>query len=148
MADLQHLLERLSYHSSLACLSTPQILAFFRLASGLKDDILLTQPAEKSMDEAPLILPPSVVLFLGEATAIPPRYIQKLWKESRFVLWSLPSADQAKLDDEHAFIQYGLHRGISEHLPRTHLNYHLIFIISSICDVSSAYTLCKSGLYR
>lgn len=126
MADLMQVFMRLHDHAVLGSLSTYQLLAFFRLASCLKDDVLLAQPSRAPPTEPPRALPLSVVVFLAEATAIESRHIELLWRETRFILWSLPSADQAALEDEQAFVTYGLPKGISAYL----YYYHLFVLIS------------------
>lgn len=115
MSDLLGLLRRLLVHPSLAHLSTSQLLAFFRLGSCLKNDILLAQSSHAPMTEAPVALPRSVIYFLADSMQINPEDIPLLWEETRFILWDLPSADQAALDDDDAFREHGLHRGLSEY---------------------------------
>lgn len=119
MADLAQALLRLKNHPLLTCLSTCKILAFFRLVIYLKMDILLAQPASVSMSDPPPVLPLSVQVFLADATKIPYSEIAPLWEETRFILWNLPSAEQALLEDEEAFKKYGLPRGISASIQYT-----------------------------
>lgn len=113
MSDLRRALRRLGHHPVLRDLTTSQILAFCRLTSCLKNDILLVQHASIPVDRPPRFLSVSLVHFLAEAMSIHPNLIQVLWEEMRFVLWGLPSSEEALLDDEGAFHTHGEPRGIS-----------------------------------
>ncbi|KAG1832287.1 hypothetical protein DFJ58DRAFT_671167 [Suillus subalutaceus] len=52
---------------SIPDLTLETIFTFALLATSLKDDIILTQPATHDIDEPPLFLPPSIVTFLSGA---------------------------------------------------------------------------------
>ncbi|EFI27234.1 hypothetical protein CC1G_15062 [Coprinopsis cinerea okayama7 len=65
-----------------------QLLMFINLASHLKREILLTQPAGQNPSVAPYALPPAVTTFLGTATSIPIGFIPDLWFRLREFIWN------------------------------------------------------------
>jgi len=64
-------------------LTLSQILHFITVASRLKDDILLTQPASVPASQPPDILPPSISAFLGDCCDLLPDFVDRCWD----ILW-------------------------------------------------------------
>jgi hypothetical protein len=57
------------------------------LASQLKDDILLAQPAKIRVDCPPKILPPSIVFFLASSCNIEDDCAQDCWDTLKQSIW-------------------------------------------------------------
>ncbi|KAF8221573.1 hypothetical protein L208DRAFT_1216047, partial [Tricholoma matsutake] len=68
-------------------LSVPHLFHFICISKQLKNDILLTQPAEEPEDEAPKVLPPSVTKLLADSCAILLEDVGLLWDELRQLIW-------------------------------------------------------------
>jgi hypothetical protein len=100
--------------SVLQNLGLQQILQFLRLASLLKDDILLCQPGHVSAESAPEFLPPSIAGFLADATGIPLEQVDHCWDSLRDDAWDYPSTETIAQEDEKAFIDHGWARGLCE----------------------------------
>jgi hypothetical protein len=64
----------------------PHLFHFICISKELKNDILLTQPAEPE-DEAPKVLPPSVTKLLADSCAISLEDVGLLWDELRQLIW-------------------------------------------------------------
>jgi CxC5 like cysteine cluster associated with KDZ transposases len=68
-------------------LSVPHLFHFICISKQLKNDILLTQPAEEPEDEAPEVLPPSVTKLLADSCVISLEDVGLLWDELRQLIW-------------------------------------------------------------
>ncbi|KAL4263779.1 hypothetical protein AB1N83_006099 [Pleurotus pulmonarius] len=70
-------------------ISFKSLFTFIRVASLLKSDILLAQPADwPSLDKAPDVLPPSIVLFLSRVVGVPDGCIPVLWDTFKDNVWN------------------------------------------------------------
>jgi hypothetical protein len=93
-------------------LTLGQVIRFVTLASQVKNDIILAQPANLPAAEAPAILPPSVTNFLGSSTELPPAYVERCWDILKDTIW-----DQATQPSEQinaAFAEHGHPMGLSK----------------------------------
>ncbi|KAJ7715417.1 hypothetical protein DFH07DRAFT_708241, partial [Mycena maculata] len=66
-----------------------QMMTFLRLLSVLKDDILLPQPIDISVHKPPLLLPPTIAIFVSKATGIDSESISACWSLLKEEVWSL-----------------------------------------------------------
>ncbi|KAF7311125.1 hypothetical protein HMN09_00656700 [Mycena chlorophos] len=96
----------------LAGLSVPQLALFTRLLSGLKNDILLVQPARLSAEKAPAALPPSIVEFISRAVGIHQERVPVLWKELKSEVWAMEPAVLGESEEE-LFRKYGWKLGLT-----------------------------------
>jgi hypothetical protein len=87
------------------------IVHFVNLASRLKDDILLTQPAFVSPLQPPSTLPPSARQFLSDACGLPPPDIDCCWDTLKGVIWEPLNLPQDRVERD--FTNYGHSRGFS-----------------------------------
>ncbi|KAG2117880.1 uncharacterized protein F5147DRAFT_566783 [Suillus discolor] len=94
-------------HSELITMSYIDLGQFLRCASLLKDDIIQPQPYTVSITAAPDILPPSITNFLSDVVAISPKAVDALWDIMKDLAWVLPTADEARADEENMFRLYG-----------------------------------------
>ncbi|KAF4584776.1 hypothetical protein EYR38_002007 [Pleurotus pulmonarius] len=103
------LFEQLRLVSDLEPITLRHIFNFTRITNKLKDDILLAQPASHFGDEPPVVLPPSIVLFMSQALDLPGTVISRLWDVLRLEAWEHQMPDDAKI-----FEEYGHRLGLSE----------------------------------
>jgi hypothetical protein len=122
----------LQTHPILSELSLPQVLQFLRLSSYLKDDILLCQPVDVSVDCAPNVLPPSIASFLSEATNIPLSHIDTCWSVLKDDAWIYPTAAEVDQEDEKAFMDHGWARGLCDY-HSIHLPLVVLTLILQVC---------------
>ena len=89
-------------------LTWEQLVQFTTLASKVKNDIILTQPANVPESEPPDVLPPSVAAFLGDSCMLMPAQVEDCWKVMKGVVWrTAPSIPVETIFAEHGH-QYGL----------------------------------------
>jgi hypothetical protein len=89
-------------------LTWEQVIQFVTLASKVKNDIILTQPASMPESEPPAVLPPSVAAFLGDSCKLAPAHVENCWKIMKGVIWTTPpSIPVEPIFAEHGH-QYGL----------------------------------------
>ncbi|KAG1859229.1 hypothetical protein F4604DRAFT_1495511, partial [Suillus subluteus] len=69
-------------------LTLETIFTFASLATSLKDDIILTQPATHDIDEPPLFLPPSIVTFLSGACLLSLESVRMYWGALKNGIWA------------------------------------------------------------
>lgn len=112
MALLAHL-QLLDQHPHLQHIKTLQLLDFLRLASLLKRDIDLAQPARLDLEAAPEFLPHSVAQFLSNATGLSIEDVMVLWSVFKDEAWQLDSDAHRSSMEETAFKTHGWHLGIS-----------------------------------
>jgi len=86
------------------------VIRFISLASKLKNDILLVQPARVSATEPPEVLPPTIVAFLASTCEMPPADVRHCWDALKGTVWNRPNLllDQS----EGAFAAHGISRGL------------------------------------
>lgn len=114
---LQRLCEALAQFPSVSGLSLDQITCFIRLATKLKDDILLPQPVSHPAGCPPEFLPPSIASFLSEAVDIPLDNVSICWAALKTEVWhQLATADSAEAYEQ-CFKEYGWQRGLSMSFP-------------------------------
>jgi hypothetical protein len=90
------------------------VIQYARLVSHLKQDILLPQPVDQSVDKPPEILPPTIAKFLALAMGIPVEHMQAGWDVLKGYLWSclkVPLVDE----DYEAFKVFGWQLGLSSY---------------------------------
>ncbi|KAG2051176.1 hypothetical protein BDR06DRAFT_824912, partial [Suillus hirtellus] len=60
---------------------------FASLATSLKDDIILTQPATHNIRKPPLFLLPSIVFFLSTACKLQVASVKTYWSVLKSSIW-------------------------------------------------------------
>ena len=65
-----------------------KILAFVFFSSHLRKDALLAQEPSHPPGEAPLILPPAIILFLSRVCGMPEREVKLTWETVKDIVWS------------------------------------------------------------
>jgi hypothetical protein len=89
-------------------------MAFVRLASRLKVEILSHQGPGHNPDESPDRLPENVEKFLGNAANIPDNYVRGCWDVFRGVIWKRDADSDSVGADAELFKQYGLQNLLCE----------------------------------
>jgi hypothetical protein len=85
-------------------LTLGQVNKFVRLAGQLKDDIILTQPANISPLFPPQYLPPTVVSFLCAGCNLSVNDVELLWRSLGTTIWhSVPSDSDVSRPRIHIF---------------------------------------------
>ncbi|KAJ7112413.1 hypothetical protein C8R43DRAFT_1138890 [Mycena crocata] len=107
------ILQLLDHHPTLAHIQTSQFLQFIRLASLLKRDIDLAQPARHDLDVAPTYMPTSVSHFLSNAVGMSVDEVEDLWGVLKEEVWFSESQDRQSADEETTFRTHGWHLGIT-----------------------------------
>lgn len=113
MSDInaEALLQQLQLNPDLfQALTLSQIFNFISLASRLKDDILLTQPAKVPATHPPTVLPPTITTFLGKACNLPQAHVEQCWDILKDTIWDPATVSQ---NSDSAFPQHGYHSGLS-----------------------------------
>jgi hypothetical protein len=107
-------LKNLSDHPVLYNLTIDEVIAFARLASHLKRDIIQPQPVNKdcTLDIPPTILPVSISIFLSNTIGIPLDSVQDFWEILSDYAWSLSEAPLFKADYV-TFKSFGWELGLS-----------------------------------
>ncbi|KAJ6498189.1 hypothetical protein DFH09DRAFT_945566 [Mycena vulgaris] len=103
-------LQLLEQHSLSRNITTSQLLDFLRLASLLKRDIDLAQPARQDPAAAPDYLPQSVVLFISAAIKLSVDDVAYLWAILKDEVWLLELEHSL---EEETFKVHGWHLGIT-----------------------------------
>jgi hypothetical protein len=115
MSELKNLLAQLKAQSDVFhSLTIGKIIQFVACAARLKDDIILTQPANISASQAPDHLPPSIKHFLGQACDIPENYTDACWNAFKDTVWNEGSSLQD--GTEHHIRRHGYGLGISMYI--------------------------------
>jgi hypothetical protein len=83
-------------------------MAFVRLATRLKDEILLQQRPRHNPEEPLDRLPDNVAEFLGNAVKIPDEYIEGCWNVFQKLVWHRDANGDSVGADAKLFRQYGL----------------------------------------
>ncbi|KAG9221730.1 hypothetical protein CCMSSC00406_0005643 [Pleurotus cornucopiae] len=92
-------------------ISFKSLFTFIRMASLLKSDILLAQPADwPSLNKAPDVLPPSIVLFLSRVVGVPDECIPVLWDTFKDNVWN----GDVGPDSGDMFDKHGHNLGLTE----------------------------------
>ena len=113
--DVLWALQAFQDNPSLESITLAQLTVFIRLASCLKEDILLPQPVEQTTNNPPEVLPPSVALFLSKAIGIPLDGVSIVWDHLKpHVLQTEVPPGLATDEDEFIMFQrFGWHLGLS-----------------------------------
>ncbi|KIM75798.1 hypothetical protein PILCRDRAFT_798649 [Piloderma croceum F 1598] len=88
-------------------------MTFVRLATHLKDEILMQQRPSYNLEEPPDRLPENVSEFLGNAMNIPDEYIEGCWNVFRQLVWHQDANGDSVGADVKFFRQYGLQNLLS-----------------------------------
>lgn len=104
----------LAEYGALKQLTLSQINTFIDLAATLRQSIQLVQPAAEPSDEAPAILPPSIIDFLAEAVQIPRDSVSVCWLALKDIVWQHPLSDERASTYEKLFVEFGWKRDISK----------------------------------
>jgi hypothetical protein len=107
------LLHQLEPYLATPTLGISKIALYVRLATLLKNDILLPQPHQGDPTTPPLVLPPSVVEFLGTALGLPSEDVSVLWETLKDDVWHAPPPLCVR-DDYLIFKEHGWDLGLSE----------------------------------
>lgn len=111
---ITYVLTLLEAHPGLCKLSLNHVTTFSRLASHLKNDILLPQPPQQTdLTTPPDVLPPSIALFLSEAIEIELEDIDDCWDILKDHVWGLNTTGLVP-EDYTLFKQFGWSLGISK----------------------------------
>ena len=112
--DLAALAATVTANPSLHPVPFDQFLLFLASIAPLKNDILLLQPSDHLPDDAPEVLPRSVLAFLSQACSLPTRNIQECWSTFKDIAWHSNDALSPSL---HCiplmFHKHGLQHGLS-----------------------------------
>ncbi|KAG1824785.1 uncharacterized protein BJ212DRAFT_1247525, partial [Suillus subaureus] len=73
--------------ASIPGLSLEVTFVFASLATSLKDNIILMQPATYHICKPPLFLPPSIVAFLSAACKLSPASMKMCWDVLKSSVW-------------------------------------------------------------
>lgn len=84
-------------------------MAFVRIATRLRDEIISKQKAGYDPSEPPKTLPDNVHDFLGSAVDIPTEYVQGCWTAFAQTIWQRDANGDSQGEDAKLFRQYGLH---------------------------------------
>ncbi|KAG2097518.1 uncharacterized protein F5147DRAFT_527280, partial [Suillus discolor] len=68
-------------------LTLEAIFTFASLATSLKNDIILTQPATYDVHEPLMFLPPSIVTFLSKACVLSLESLRMCWSALKNNIW-------------------------------------------------------------
>jgi hypothetical protein len=96
-------------------------MSFVRLASQLKDEIILAQAAAYDLATAPTEIPEHVRSFLGCATDIPEEFVSGCWGAFSDTIWSYDDNGGSTRQDAQKFRDFGL-----DHLLCTINCFHLL----------------------
>ena len=83
-------------------------MAFVRLATQLKDEILSKQKATHDPSQPPQTLPRNVSEFLSNAVKIPPKHVQGCWTAFTHTIWQWDVNGDSRGKDAKLFRRYGL----------------------------------------
>jgi hypothetical protein len=89
-------------------LTWEQVVQFVALASKVKNDIILAQPANVPESEPPDVLPPSVTAFLCDSCKLTPAHVEDCWKVMKGVVWRTPPSISIETTFAEHGHQYGL----------------------------------------
>ena len=109
-----NLFNTLAHYDILANLPFSRLTTFIQCACILKDDIFQPQPQSISDADVPNVLPPSITEFFADILNISSHAVDDLWDIICELVWSLPSLDEERAQDEALFRDYGGSKGLSE----------------------------------
>ncbi|KAF9034412.1 hypothetical protein BDZ89DRAFT_1227227 [Hymenopellis radicata] len=98
-----------------AALDMPKAMLFVRLAAGLKDEILLAQPARFNPLDVPATLPQHVTQFLSRALQISDDYVWGCWRSLGVVAWTLADEKDTEQRERRIFEDIGLDYDLSKY---------------------------------
>jgi len=88
MATFYDLLQHLEKQPDVInCVSLTALFRFINIATSLKDDIILIQPAEAQTSSPPPVLSPAFNTFLAAACSILPAQANHAWTLLQHVIW-------------------------------------------------------------
>ncbi|KAJ7190272.1 hypothetical protein GGX14DRAFT_579985 [Mycena pura] len=93
-------------------LSLEQVFLFTKLCSVLKDDILLVQPSRIPANEAPSVLSPLLLGFLGNAVGVPQTSAAEAWKHLKDDIWTMSRSVLSK-EEKELFRMHGSKVGLT-----------------------------------
>jgi hypothetical protein len=91
-------------------------MAFVRIATRLRDEIVSKQKAGYDPSKPPKTLPDNVHEFLSSAVNIPTEYVQGCWTAFAQTIWQRNTNGDSQGEDAKLFRQYGLHGLLCESL--------------------------------
>jgi hypothetical protein len=115
MAGLLLLLQQLEQQLPESEITLAQLTTLVSLASRLKDDILLAQPAHLAADCPPPILPPSIITFLSGSCKITVHEVEICWSLLKQTIWD--GRDTQVAIDRGLFASHGFAHGLSTAHP-------------------------------
>ncbi|KAF6754900.1 hypothetical protein DFP72DRAFT_754703, partial [Ephemerocybe angulata] len=89
------------------------VLKFAVNAAHAEEFILLTQPAERSVQLVPIVLPPAVSVMLSKCCGLPVEAIPHLWRAFGSQIWQQKTS--LLQDDFAVYRDHGPEVGISEY---------------------------------
>ena len=128
-------------------ISLNKIIHFIILMSKLKNDIILTQPGDRSASEAAVILPPSIEAFLGEALDIQKEHLLKLWEVLKDTIWRLDTSEFLGDQQEMVYQAHGYQYGISKYCLDCTNHFLSMIYISFACIVSPRAPVPKPSVW-
>ena len=116
LQDLYACLEQ--YPALLSTLSLTHIVHFIVYSAALKNDILLTQPAQHDPTIPPQHLSESISSFLCKVIGTPDRsdLVLECWEVFKHLIWSTEVADNLAASPYTMFQKYGHELGLSEYM--------------------------------
>ena len=109
-----NLFNAFAHHDILAILPFSCLITFIQCTRILKGDIFQPQPQSISDADVPYVLPPSITEFFADILNISSHAVDDLWDIVCELVWSLPSLDEERAQDEALFCDYGDSKGLSE----------------------------------
>ena len=104
-----------------------QVMSFVRLASQLKDEIILAQAKDYAPAAAPAEIPEHVRSFLGCATDMTEEFVAGCWGAFSDTIWSYGDNSSSPGQDAQMFRDFGF-----DHLLCTTNYFHLLHILNDI----------------
>ena len=131
MDRLAEIIPRLQGHSALyAVLTLTSLYRFLTAGSLIKNDVILTQPAEVDATSPPEFLPLSAKLLLSRICSIPLHCISPCWDALRQLVWDAELQDKLTRDPDELFQDHGTDLGFSTYrllLSNVELRVDLVF---------------------
>jgi hypothetical protein len=110
--DIFKLLEL--YPGLTSSIGMEQAIAFIRLTTRLKDEILSKQTPGHDPSQPPDTLPPNIGDFLGHAVHIPAEYVDGCWHAFKRTVWQRNMNADSAGEDAKLFKLYGLQNLLCE----------------------------------
>ncbi|KAJ8089665.1 hypothetical protein PM082_014927 [Marasmius tenuissimus] len=110
MFSIPQLNQALKKAGSLSHITLSQLILFFYLSITLKNDILLSQAPTHLPDKVPLVIPPSVSMFLSRTCSMEVNDVAAMWDVLKKEVWHA---------DEDTLLRAIMDEGLREELFRT-----------------------------